>query len=270
MPDAATTAPIALVAVKHVPVGGAFLRVADGRLSREGVAHGLDPVNDVAIEWALRGREAGVIAKVVVVTMGPPEAVDSLRRSLAIGADEPVLVSDERLAGANVRTTARVLAAVAGRVGASIVLTGYESLDGSSGAVPAATAAVLGWPVLSRVRDASIDGPVLRASRDLGRGPTNVEVDLPLVASFVEGTIVPRYPKLKDVLRTRAAEPLLFSASDLELSLPRPGAYERVVRLVEVHQPRKEPVVLALEEGVDALFELVTSSNGSSGSVANG
>jgi electron transfer flavoprotein beta subunit len=237
--------------------------VSDGRLSRDGVAHGLDPINDVAIEWALRAREAGAIARVIVVTIGPETAVDSLRRALAIGADESVLVTDPQLAGADVRTTARALAAVATHVGASLVVGGYESLDGSSGAVPAATAAVLGWPVLSRVRDASIEGTAVRASRDLGRGPTNVTVDLPLVASFVEGSVVPRYPKLKDVLRTRAAEPTVFAARDLGLSLP--AIQERAVRLVEVPQPRKEPVVLTIDEGVEALFELVTSANGSVG-----
>src|SRR4051794_37371789 len=97
---------VVAVLVKHVPIGGASLRLELDGLRRDGVAHGLDPLNEVGLEWALQQREAGLVDRVVAVTMGPTDAVDTLRRTLAIGADEAVLVTDPRLAGADVRQTA--------------------------------------------------------------------------------------------------------------------------------------------------------------------
>jgi len=245
------------VAIKHVPVGGAFLRAQDKGLTREGVSHGIDPLNEVAVEWALRAREAGMATKVIVVTLGPPSAVDALRRALAMGADEAVLVTDPAFVGADVRATARALAAVVQRVEADLLLTGYESLDGSSGAVPAAAAAILGWPLLSRFGDGQLDGGALRGSRDLGAGPTRVEVDLPAVVSFVEGHVPPRYPKLKDVMRTRNAEPTTLTAADLGIGPAANG--ERVIDLREVPMAPKEPTILDLEAGIEALLVRLTA-----------
>ncbi|HEX9888560.1 MAG TPA: electron transfer flavoprotein subunit beta/FixA family protein [Nitriliruptorales bacterium] len=244
------------VAVKHVPVGGAFLRVQSGGLTRDGVSHGIDPLNEVAVEWALQAREAGAADRVVAISLGPPAAVDALRRALAMGADEAVLVTDPTFAGADVRATARALAAATERSGARLLVAGYESLDGSSGAVPAAVAASLGWPLVSRFSAGAIHGGALRATRDLGAGPTTIEVDLPAVVSIVEGHVTPRFPKLKDVVRTRSVQPTTYSGADLGLSLPTSG--ERVVDLVEVAQPPREPTILDLEAGIEELFARLT------------
>lgn len=250
---------VILVAVKHVPVGGAGLRIDEDRLTRDGVSHGLDPINEVALEWALQARETGWAHRVIAMTLGPSEAIDSLRRALSMGADEAVLVTDEALAGADVRTTARVLAAVAVRLGAVVLLTGYESMDGSSGAVPAAAAATLGWPLASRLADGEMTGTSVSGTRDLGAGPETVEVPLPAVIAMAEGEIVPRYPKLRDVLRTKNAQATRFSADDLGVAIADDG--ETVLRMIAVPRVPKEPRVVGLDEGVAELFELLTTGS---------
>lgn len=247
-----------MVAVKHVPVGGAHLRIDGDGLTREGVSHGLDPLNEVGLEWAVRAREAGAAERVVAVCMGAPDAVDTLRRALAVGADGAVLITDDRLRGAEIRATAGALAAAARRTGAAIVVTGYESLDGSSGAVPAAVAALLDWPLLSRLGDGRLDGRSLRGTRDLGWGPEAVKVDLPVVVSMVEGQVAPRYPKLKDVILTKNAQPTILSAADLDLPAPGPG--ETVLRLVPTPQPAKQPRIVGLDAGIGELADLLTDA----------
>jgi electron transfer flavoprotein beta subunit len=246
--------PTVLVAVKHVPVGGAFLRAVDGRLTREGISHGIDPINEVALEWALRGREAGAFDRVVAVTMGPDGAVDTLRQALALGADDAVHVCDDLLAGADIRTTARVIAAVAAREDAQLVALGYESLDSSSGAVPAAIAACLGWPVVSRFSAGQVVSGSLSGERDLGSGLESVEVALPAVVSLVEGHVTPRYPKLKQLLAAKSRAVVSLSAADLGVV---PAAGERVVGLVEVAGAAKAQRILGLEEGVDELIAVL-------------
>lgn len=256
MSTASQGLPTVAVAVKSVPVGGAFLRVVDGALTRVGLAHGLDPINEVAVEWAVAAREAGHVGRVVAVCMGPTDGDDAIRRALAMGCDEALLVSDPALAGADVPTTAHVLAAALGRVGADIAVFGYESLDGSSGTVPAAVAAVLDRPLLSFARSASVVDGAVRIERDAGRGPEALEADLPVVLTIVAGGIDPRFPKLKDLLAARKVELDTVSLAHLDASsLVRAG--ERVLRLVDVPATTKDRRVVPADDGVDIVVALL-------------
>ena len=88
-----------LVAVKSVPVGGRHLRVMGDALTREGISHGLDPVNETAVEWALQLREHGDAKRIVAATMGAADSEDALRRALAMGCDEALRVTGDGLAG---------------------------------------------------------------------------------------------------------------------------------------------------------------------------
>lgn len=250
--------PTVAVAVKSVPVGGAFLRVVEGGLTRDGLSHGLDPINEVAVEWAVRAREAGTVGRVVAVSMGPLGAGDAVRRALAMGCDDVMQIDDAALAGAGVGTTARVLAAAVDRLGAAVAVFGYESLDGSSGAVPAAVAAVLGRPLLSFARTAAVDDGAVRIERDAGRGREVLAADLPVVVSLVAGGVEPRFPTLRDMLGARKATLIPVDLAGLGAVLPAAGG-ERVVGVVSVPVAAGEPVVVDEAGGVDALLELLVA-----------
>jgi electron transfer flavoprotein beta subunit len=245
----------AVVAIKSVPVGGASLRLGPQGISREGVSHGLDPLNEVAVEWALRVREAGAIDTIVALTLGPADAESALRQTLALGVDEAIHVIDDQLTDTDVRLTARTIAAVATLRDASLLVLGYESLDSSSGAVPAATSAHLGWPLVSRVSDASIDIGQLTASRDLGKGQQDVMVTLPAVLSMVEGVVTPRFPKLKQVMTAKSRPITTMTAADVRLE--RPQRSPEIFSVNEVEQLRKKTRVLDLEAGVNELFGML-------------
>ncbi|WP_242908073.1 electron transfer flavoprotein subunit beta/FixA family protein [Actinomadura terrae] len=225
-------------------------------LTGHGVPHRLDPVNEVPLEWARRLRDGGAAVWVVAMTLGPAAATGALRRALALGADSIVQVEDDAFAGADVRTTARVIAAVATQIGADLVACGYESADASSGAVPAAVAGCLGVPLLSRAGQAVLDGGEVTVVRDLGAGPERVTAPLPAVVSFVEGVIEPRSPALREVLKTRSVVPTMFAADDLGVRIPDEAV--RDVRVVEAAVPKRVTSVLGFDEGVDALLALLT------------
>jgi electron transfer flavoprotein beta subunit len=238
------------VLVKDVPL-------ADDATGAGG-PRGLDPIDEVPLEWALRQRAAGRVAAVVAIAMGPPAAAETLRRAVAFGVDDTLLVSDPGLTGSDVRRTARVLAAAVDHLAATVAVCGYESRDGSSGAVPSAIAAVLDWPVLSRAAEAEwTDDDRIEVERDVGSGPRRERVGTPVVLSFVEGRIQPRYPVLRDVLRSRrAAVP--------EIALDRLGPRglettrnERVVRTERIEPPRKEPVYAGPGDGPEAILEIL-------------
>lgn len=246
------------VLVKSVPVAGGHLRPDGDRLTREGAVHGLDPVNEVAVEWSVAVRDSGAVSEIVAVTMGPDGAADALRRSLAMGCDRAVHVEDPSLVGADVRRTAAVLAATVEQVGADIVVLGSESLDGSSGAVPAAVATALGRPLLSRVRTASLVGATVTAERDHGRGSERVSSPVPVVVSFVEGGIDVRYPKLREVLAARSAPLEHRSAADLGVETSRTDG-ERVVRVEALDVRPRTPLRTTLDDGVAHILDELTA-----------
>jgi electron transfer flavoprotein beta subunit len=245
----------AVVSVKHVPVGGAPLRVVDNDLTRAGVAHTADALDTVSVTGACTLRAAGLVDRVVAVTIGPPDAADALRVALAIGADEVVLVTDDALAGAGVGAIATVLAAAATDADASLLVCGYESADGSSGATPAAAAAILGWPLASRVRTIEPANGGLRATRDLGRGDETITFDLPAVVSIVEGGITPRYPTVRETLA--AAKAAIPTRAWWGGRLP--GCGVESVGLVAADAPSRAHTVVDSNRGVDAILELLTA-----------
>jgi electron transfer flavoprotein beta subunit len=249
--------PSIAVLVKSVPIGGQSLRVDAGGLTRKGVAHGLDPINEVALEWALRLRESGDGGPVTAITMGPVDAKDALRSCLGRGADALLHVLDPQLQGADVRTTALVLAAAVRHANADLVLVGNESLDGSSGATPSAVAAFLGRPLVSLARTLELRAGAVRCHRDLGPGPEQVEASLPALVSVVAGGVEPRYPKLKDVLRARSAQIPTIGLPGLGVELAAGRARERVVRLDVVPRRPKATLIVAPARGIDELERLL-------------
>src|ERR687891_151053 len=116
------------VCVKHVPEGTARIDPQTKRLDRSGEG-ALNHFDANAVEEALRIKDATGEGEVVVVSLGPERAVDSLRKALAMGADRAVLVSDEGVAGSDLLGTARALAGALEREGADLVIFGQASGD---------------------------------------------------------------------------------------------------------------------------------------------
>src|SRR5207237_3586328 len=148
-----------VVCVKHVPEGHARLDPGSKRLDRsgEGVLNHFDAN---AVEEALR-LKGDSDAEVVVVSLGPAKAADSLRKALAMGADRAVLVSDEGAAGSDLVATSNVLAKALERESPDLVLFGQQASDADGAVLWAAVAERLRTPMISQVAELSVgDGAV--------------------------------------------------------------------------------------------------------------
>ena len=117
----------------------------------------LNPYDEYAVEEALLLKEAHE-GNVTVLCMGPEEADDAIRKALAMGADDAVLVSDAALAGSDVQGTAYALAEALKTMPCDLVIFGSRSTDGETGCVPAAVAELLGLPLLSATAKLEVDG----------------------------------------------------------------------------------------------------------------
>jgi electron transfer flavoprotein beta subunit len=178
------------------------LHVDTGLLDRDAGERIIDEIGERALEIALVEKDrAG--AEVVAVTMGPDAARDALRRALAMGADSAVHVLDDRLQGADLAQTARVLAAVIRSLDADLIVAGNESTDGRGGVLPAMLAEHLGLPHATSLDSVEIDGGGVRGSRATEYGSSRVSADLPAIISITERSAEPRFPSFKGILTAK-------------------------------------------------------------------
>jgi electron transfer flavoprotein beta subunit len=187
------------VCVKHVPEGNAKLDPGSKRLDRSGEG-ALNRFDANAVEEALRIKGDAADTEVVVVSLGPAKAADSLRKALAMGADRAVLVSDDAAAGSDLVATSKILAAALEREGADIVLFGQQASDSDGAVMWAAVAERLKRPVVSQAAELTVESGSLRVKRQTEHGYDVIESSLPAVVAVSDAINEPRYPSLKGIM----------------------------------------------------------------------
>ncbi|MDT8436887.1 MAG: electron transfer flavoprotein subunit beta/FixA family protein [Gemmatimonadota bacterium] len=236
-----------IVCIKRVPDSEARIRVgADGRaIDPAGVKFALNPYDEIALEEALRRREAAGEGTVTVITVGGDEARETLRQALAMGADEAVLLRAETsLDGWPV---ARALAAELDGRAFDLLLSGKQAIDDDGMQVPAMVAELLGLPCATVVVELEIEDGRVTARREVEGGHEVVELSLPAALAVQKGLNEPRYPSLKGIMAAKRKpleeKDITLEEGDLELlSLGGPP-------------PRPEPEIVG--EGPEAVPELV-------------
>jgi electron transfer flavoprotein beta subunit len=213
------------VCVKHVPDAAAAKRIDPGtkRLDRSGEG-ALNAFDANAVEEALTIRDAAGEGEVVVVSMGPEKAADSLRKALAMGADRAVLVSDEGAAGSDLVATSRVLAAVLERESPDLVLFGQQASDGDGAVLWAAVADRLRRPLISQAAELTIEGGKARGKRQTEFGYDVIDAPLPAVIAVSDAINVPRYPSLKGIMGAKKKPTDVLTLADLSVEAGEAGS----------------------------------------------
>src|ERR1041385_6017649 len=209
------------VCVKHVPEGPSRIDPSSKRLDRSGEG-ALNHFDANAVEEALRLKGDGD-SEVVVVSLGPERAADSLRKALAMGADRAVLVSDEAAAGSNLVATSRVLATALEREGADLVLFGQQASDADGAVLWAAVAERLQRPVVSQAAELGVDGTTIRVKRQTEFGYDVIEAPLPAVVAVSDAINEPRYPSLKGIMGAKKKPQETLGVSDLGVDAAQIG-----------------------------------------------
>jgi electron transfer flavoprotein beta subunit len=186
------------VCVKHVPEGNSRIEPGSKRLDRSGEG-ALNHFDANALEEALR-LKSDSDTEVVVVSLGPERAADSLRKALAMGADRAVLVTDEGAAGSDLVATSKVLAAALERENADLVLFGQQASDADGAVLWAAVAERLKRPVVSQAAELTVEAGSLRVKRQTEFGYDVIEAPLPAVVAVSDAINEPRYPSLKGIM----------------------------------------------------------------------
>jgi electron transfer flavoprotein beta subunit len=223
------------VCIKQIPDPNTVVSKLDPstkRLVRSGVSLVLDPGDETTISAAIKLRDAIGGSELVAVSMGPTSAQEAMRRTLAMGADSAILVTDPALAGSDALSTARVLAAVLKREQADLIFCSTESTDGYTGMVPGGIAEFLGIAQLTFAREIQIEGQKAIIKRVTQTGYQTVECALPAVVTIASGSYEAIYPTMKGIMGAKKKPFTQLSLSDLGIDASQvgeAGARERVV-----------------------------------------
>jgi electron transfer flavoprotein beta subunit len=208
-----------VVLVKQVPDSGAErnLRPDDNTVDRESANNVINEMDEYAIEEALQIREKHG-GEVVVLTVGPDRASESIRKALSMGPDGAVHVVDDALHGSCAVATSKVLAAAIGQLDADLIICGAESTDGRVQVIPHMIAERLGIAALTGARKLTVDGAALTIERQTDEGYEVVTATTPAVVSVWDTINEPRYPSFKGIMAARKKALEVRSLADLGLS----------------------------------------------------
>jgi electron transfer flavoprotein beta subunit len=243
------------VCVKHVPEGHGRLDPGSKRIDRSGEG-ALNHFDANAVEEALR-LKGDSDTEVVVVSMGPEKAADSLRKALAMGADRAVLVSDEAAVGSDLVATSKVLAKALEREAADLVLFGQQAADADGAVLSAAVAERLRRPVVSQAAELSLDDGTLRVKRQTEFGYDVIEAPLPAVVAVSDAINEPRYPSLMGIMGAKKKPSDVVSLADLGLDAGDAGEAGSKTEVLALGEPPARGDARKIEGGADAAQAIV-------------
>ncbi len=185
-------------------------------LVRDGVPSILNPFDEFAIEEGLRLRER-FGGKVFAITMGPPQAAETLRAALAMGVDEVALLSDRAFAGSDTLATSYTLSKGIEKIGnVDLVITGKQAIDGDTAQVGPGIATRLRFTQLTYVSKVEqVEAHTITVARLLDDGRERVEGKLPALLTVVKDINSPRQPSILKMKKARNAEISVWNASDI-------------------------------------------------------
>src|SRR5688572_7147999 len=239
-----------LVPVKRVVDYNVKIRVkSDGSgVELANVKMSMNPFDEIAVEEALRLREAGRATEVVVVSIGPPEAAETIRAAFAMGADRGILVKApgrvEPLA------VAKILKAVAAAEQPGLIILGKQAIDDDSNQTGQMLAALLDWPQGTFASKVVFDTDRVTVTREVDGGLETVKLTLPAIVTTDLRLNEPRYASLPNIMKAKKKPIDEKSPADLGVDVtPR----LTVVKVAEPPARRAGRRVASSAELIDAL-----------------
>jgi electron transfer flavoprotein beta subunit len=249
--------------VKYVPDATGDRRFADDTTTdRESVDGLLSELDEYAVEQALRISSASGDAEVTVLTVGPDDAKDALRKALSMGADKAVHVNDDDIHGSDAIGTSAILAKALEKTGFDLVISGMASTDGAMGVVPALVAERLGVPQVTLLSEVSVEGGTVKGRRDGDTATEMLEAALPAVVSVTDQSGEARYPSFKGIMAAKKKPVQSLDLDDLDIEAEEVGleGSSTTVESITARPPRQAGTVVKDEgEGGRQLAEFLAA-----------
>lgn len=239
-----------LVPVKRVIDYNVQVRVKSDQSGVElnNVKMAMNPFCEIAVEQAVRMKEAGQVEEVVLVSIGGDKVQETLRTGLAMGADRGIHVSTDQ--DLEPLAVAKVLQKVAEQEGAGFILMGKQAIDGDNNQVGQMLSALLNWSLASFTSKLELNGDHFKVTREIDGGLENIEVKLPSVVTVDLRLNEPRYASLPNIMKAKKKPIDSLVAADLGVDVsPR----LQVVKVTEPPQRQAGVIVASVDELVEKL-----------------
>jgi len=208
----------------------------------------MNPFDEIAVEEAVRMKEKGLAEEIVVVSIGPSQAQETIRTALAMGADRGILIqSDTDVEPLGV---AKLLKAVVGEESPGMVLMGKQAIDGDNNAVGQMLAALLDWPQATFASKVEIAGDKANVTREVDGGLQTLAVALPAVVTTDLRLNEPRYASLPNIMKAKKKPIDMKTAADYGVDVaPR-------LKVVKVSEPAKRSAGVKVADAAELVSKL--------------
>jgi electron transfer flavoprotein beta subunit len=211
----------------------------------------MNPFCEIAVEEAVRLKEKGVATEVVIVSIGPAQAQETIRTALAMGGDRGILITTD--VDPEPLAVAKLLAAVAAEEQPNLILMGKQAIDGDNNAVGQMLSALLGWPQATYASAVEISGETAKVTREVDGGLQVLDVDLPAVVTADLRLNEPRYASLPNIMKAKKKEIAQKTVADYGVDVaPR-------LKVVKVAEPAKRSAGIKVETAADLVSKLKTA-----------
>ena len=210
-----------LVPVKRVIDANVKVRVkSDGSgVETQNVKMAMNPFCEIAVEEAVRMKEAGSAEEIIAVSVGPQQAQETIRTALAMGADRGIhVLTDDPVEPLAI---AKMLKAVVEKEGATVVIAGKQSIDGDNNQTGQMLAGLLGWAQGTFASEVKIEGDEATVTREVDGGLQTVKLKMPVVITCDLRLNEPRYASLPNIMKAKKKPIDQSSPADLGVDTAR-------------------------------------------------
>ena len=239
-----------LVPVKRVVDFNVKVRVKADQSGVElaNVKMSMNPFDEIAVEEALRLKEAGKATEVIVVSAGTAACQETLRTALAMGADRAILVESD--AELQPLAVAKLLAAVARKEGAGLAILGKQAIDDDANQTGQMLAALLDWPQATFASKVEVDASSAKVTREIDGGLETVEVKMPAMITTDLRLNTPRYATLPNIMKAKKKPLDTLKPADLGVEVaPR-------LKTLKVAEPGKRKAGVMVKDVAELVSKL--------------
>ena len=239
-----------LVPVKRVIDYNVKIRVKADETGVEtsNVKMSMNPFDEISVEEAVRMKEAGTADEIIIVSVGPQQAQETIRTALAMGADRGVLIATDEVV--EPLAVAKILKAIVEKESPNIVLAGKQAIDDDSSQVGQLLAAMLGWSQATNASEIKLGDDVSEVTREVDGGLETIKVKMPTLVTVDLRLNEPRYASLPNIMKAKKKPIENLTPEDLGVDvMPR----LRVLKVVEPQKRDGGEIVETIDELVDKL-----------------
>ena len=243
-----------LVPVKRVIDANVKVRVKPDQTGVDlaNVKMSMNPFCEIAVEEAVRLKEKGVATEIVVVSIGPQQAQETIRTALAMGADRGILVTSD--VDVEPLEVAKLLKAVVAEEQPGLVLMGKQAIDGDNNAVGQMLSALLDWPQATYASKIEIAGDKAKVTREVDGGLQTLDLDLPAVVTADLRLNEPRYASLPNIMKAKKKPIDAKAAADYGVDLTGH------LKVLKVTEPPKRTAGVKVENAAELVAKLKTEA----------